>query len=211
MVINFSNILAKITATNIDPSIILTLFIYTGVIAAYGLLIFYFYKFIANKNIFELNLSQYHKGFGEKIKMAIKSFLNLIEYIIVLPFITFFWFTILSVFLLILAKDLPIENVLLVSAALVTSVRITSYINKNLSQDLAKMLPLTLLGIALTTQNFFNLNLLLIHIKSIPTLLSEIFYFVGFIILIEIIMRFLDIFTNLFKPKKKNKENENEE
>ena len=101
--------------------------------------------------------------------------------------------------ILVLAQEMDLETILLISAALVASVRITAYISKNLSQELAKLLPLILLGFAITTPNFFNAATILERIVNIPSLFTNIIYYLLFILAIELFMRFATSIEAAFK------------
>ena len=101
-----------------------------------------------------------------------------------------------------MAKGIDIGTILLISAALVAAVRITSYISEDLSKDLAKMIPFTLLAIAITTSGFFNISDLLSRIKDIPSLFSSIPYYLLFIVAIELIMRTIEFFHSLIQSSK---------
>ena len=87
---------------------------------------------------------------------------------------------------------------MLITAALIAGVRITAYISEKLSQDLAKMLPFTLLALALTGDRFFSLELFISRLSDIPTVISDLPYFIIFIIIIELILRFGELFKELF-------------
>lgn len=175
-----------------EENLLLTLTFFTTTIVIYSIFIFFFYRFMAKKNIIELNLNQYNRYDNPAIIKLFAAFFYIIEYILLLPLLTFFWFTTLSILILLLSKGVAIETVLLISAALVASVRATSYVSENLSKDLAKMVPFTLLAIAITTPGFFNINTLLSQTINIPSLLSNIPYYLLFIVAIELIMRTAD-------------------
>ncbi len=186
-----------------ETGFFLTLILFTGVIVLYSLLIFYFYKFLAKKNIIELNLGSHNKYETGAVFKIVATIFYVLEYVIILPFITFLWFAILSILLVVLSEGLLIEVALLISAALISSVRITSYISEDLSRDLAKMLPLTLLGVALTRPGFFDMSALITRFSEIPMLFSDIFYYLVFIIVVELIMRFYEIFETSVMNREK--------
>ena len=175
-----------------QSSLTITLLFFTAVIVIYAVFVFYFYRFLAKKNLIELNLNKYNQYQNPAAIKFFAAIFYIIEYIILLPILTFFWFAILSVLVLVLAKGLDAATILLISAALVAAVRITSYISEDLSKDLAKMLPFTLLAIAITTAGFFDINALLQRIKEIPSLFSNIPYYLLFIVIIELVMRIGD-------------------
>ena len=192
--------LTTIFTGEIHLGIILSFF--TAVIVIYSIFVFYFYRFLAKKNIIELNLNQYNQYSNPAIVKFFAVIFYLVEYIILLPILTFFWFAVLSILILLLAKGIDISTILLISAALVAAVRITSYVSEDLSKDLAKMLPFTLLAIAITTSGFFEINALLSRVSEIPSLISHVPYYLLFIVAIELIMRILEFFHSIFSPSK---------
>lgn len=175
-----------------EANLILTLAFFTSVIVVYSIFAFYFYKFLAKKNLIEFDLGQYNKYSNPVIVKIFAIIFYVIEYIILLPILTFFWFAVLAVLILLLSKGTDTNTILLISAALVASVRVTAYVSENLSRDLAKMLPFTLLAIAITTAGFFDINALLTQISKIPSLFSNILYYLLFIVAIEFVMRIGD-------------------
>jgi len=193
-----------------DTSLMLTLIFFTAVIVIYAIFVFYFYRFLAKKNLIELNLNQYNQYTNPTVVKIFAAILYVIEYIILLPIVTFFWFTILSVLILLLAKGLSVEIILLISSALVAAVRITAYVSENLSEDLAKLLPFNLLAIAITTAGFFNISDLLQRIYEIPSLFSSIPYYLLFIVAIELIMRISDFIQSVFDVSRTEKESPSE-
>lgn len=182
-----------------ETNIILTLAFFTTVIVVYSIFVFYFYRFLAKKNIIELNLNQYNQYSDQILVKIFAVIFYIVEYIILLPVLTFFWFATLAIATLILAKDLSVGTTLLISAALVASIRVTSYVNEDLSKDLAKMLPFTLLAIAITTSGFFDISALVSRISEIPSLLSNLPYYLLFIVAIELIMRIADFIQSIIQ------------
>jgi len=191
MALDFTIILA-------GESLLLNLAFFTAVIVIYSVFVFYFYRFLAKKNLIELNLNQYNRYANPALVKFFAAVFYVIEYIVVLPILTFFWFAILSILILILAKGIEVQTILLISAALVAAVRITSYVSEDLSKDLAKMLPFTLLAIAITTSGFFEIGPLIARIKEVPGLFKNIPYYLLFIVGIELIMRTFSFIESLF-------------
>jgi len=166
-----------------DIHILLILLFFTAVIVIYAVFVYYFYRFLASKNLIELNLNQYNQYQNPALAKFFAGVFYIAEYLILLPIITFFWFAILAVLILILSEGMEIGAILLISAALVAAVRITAYVSENLSKDLAKMLPFTLLAIAITQPGFFTMDAM-----------------------IELIMRIFTSIESIFKPKEPEEE-----
>jgi len=94
-------------------------------------------------------------------------------------------------FLGFLGKNQTTESILLVSIALVSAVRVAAYYNELLSRDLAKMLPFALLGIYLVDQSYFEFEVSLELMKSIPEYWILLVYYFAFIIVLEFVLRIL--------------------
>ncbi len=187
---------------NINTTNIITLLIFTAIIIIYAVFIFYFYKFLAKKNIISLNLNQYNRTENPFFTKLFAFIFYILEYIIILPVVTIFWFAIFSILLLVMAKTMTAATIILLSAALIASVRVTAYINQNLSQELAKIVPFTLLALALTQPEFFNFSLLLERITQIPALLTYVPYYLLFIIALELILRAGNLIHSFVKIEK---------
>jgi len=187
---------------NSQSNPILLLIFFTAIIVIYATFVFYFYRFLAKKNLIELNLNQYNQYQNQFLVKLFAALFFIIEYIILLPVLTFFWFAILSILILVLAKGLEVKTILLIAAALVASVRVTAYLSEDLSKDLAKMLPFTLLAIAITTAGFFDPTALITRITEIPTLFVHIPYYLLFIVAVELIMRTGEFVQSIFQTQK---------
>ena len=185
---------------------IINLFVFTLLIVIYTIFIWKFYRFLARKDIIKLDLRKYNKLEHPGWRKFLAVILYFAEYIIVLPFIVFFWFAILTFFLILLSKQ-NVEAILLISAAIVASVRMTSYYKEDLSKDLAKLFPFTILAVFLLSPDFFSFELLVLQFSKIPSLLSNILYYLFFIIGLEIILRFFEIIFSV----RNSSEDENEE
>lgn len=179
-----------------ETSLVLTLAFFTAVIVIYSIFVFYFYRFLAKKNIIELNLNQYNQYSSPTLIKIFAAIFYIIEYIVLLPVLTFFWFSTLSILILVIAKGLEVNIILLIAAALVAAVRITSYVSEDLAKDLAKMLPFTLLAIAITTAGFFDISIFFSRISEIPSLFSNVPYYLLFIVAIELVMRIGEFFQS---------------
>lgn len=189
-------------------------------IVLYSIFIWKFYRFISTKNFLGLNLNKYNKSQNPFFTKLLAGALYFLEYIIILPFLIFFWFSIFTFFLIILTTTKEISQILIISAVVIAAIRMTAYYKEDLSQEIAKFLPLTLLAIAVLNPNTFSeaqyIERIISHISQIPNFLNQIGYYLGFIIILEIILRFFDFIFSLFgleeveEIKKSAKEEEGE-
>jgi hypothetical protein len=182
-----------------ETRLLLILLFFTSLLVVYSVFIFYFYKFLAKRDLVNFNLNKYNNYENQGLVRIFAVIFYVVEYLILLPILTFFWFVVLSILVLLLAEGISISVVLQISASLVAAVRITSYVSQNLSQDLAKMLPLTLIGIAITKPSFFHITSLISRFEEIPLLIQSIPYYLIFIIIIELVMRVLTSIEKAFK------------
>ena len=176
-----------------------TLGFYVILIAVYSIFIWKFYKFLARKDIIKLDLEKYNTSTHPGLKKFLAILFFLLEYLIILPLLILFWFAVLSLFLLLLAKNQEISAILLISAAVIGAVRITAYISEDLSKDLAKMLPFTLLGIFLIDPSFFSVENFIIRLIEIPTILKDILGYIVFIFGLEFILRMIYTIAGAFR------------
>ncbi len=184
-----------------DQKVLFSLIVYTILILMYSIFIWKFYRFLASRDIIQLNLSQYNYSNHPIIEKFAAIGLYALEYLIILPFLVFFWFSILSIFLLVLSESQNTLQILLISAAIIASTRVTSYISEDLSKDLAKILPFTILAAFILGSSFFNVEGVIEKIAQIPSLFDNIITFVVFIFIIEFIFRILFSVFQFVKSK----------
>jgi len=156
------------------------------------------YTIISKKNIFELNLNQYNRASHAFLEKFLSVILYIVEYIVIFPFFVFFWFVVFTVFLILLTEGLEVQTILMISATIIMAIRGTAYYKVALSRDLAKLLPFTLLAIALTKKGFFNFEEILLRFTQLPSSFENILGYLIIIIVFEIILRFFDLIFSLF-------------
>ena len=100
---------------------------------------------------------------------------------------------------MLLSKDQSVAQILLVAAAVVGAIRVTSYFNEDLSRDLAKIFPFTVLVIFLLSPNFLDFSTVIGKLLEIPSFLNNILFYLIFVISFEILIRFFYTIFFLFK------------
>ncbi len=188
---------------NYNSSLALIVFIWAIVIAIISLFIWEFYKSTSKKNILNLNLSKYNVSTHPILKKFLALILYLLEYTVIIPLLITLWFSGLSVVLLFIARGVSIDYVLLLSAALIAAIRILSYYNEEISQDLGKLFPLITLSVFLLSPGSFDLNNLIERFNEIPTLFTNIFSYIFLVFVVEIVMRILYTFSAFFISEEK--------
>ncbi len=185
---------------------IVSLLVFSILIAIYSIFTWKFYRYLSKKNLIELNLAKYNTSNHPIFSKLFGVILYFLQYIIILPFLIFFWFAVLALIILILSEELGINQVIIVSAAIVAAIRILAYYEEDLSKDLAKMFPFTVLAIFILSPGFFSLERVITNLAQVPALVTNIFYFLVFIIILEIILRILDLIATPFRSEEEEEE-----
>jgi hypothetical protein len=170
-------------------------------IALYGIIIFSFYKFLAKRDIFKLDLEKHNGSKHPLLKKAVDVLLYLFEYILLFPIITFVSFAVMAIILLLLSKTSSVEYILLVSMAVVGSVRVASYYNELLAEELAKILPLTLLVLLLADVSSFSVSHTIDAVMSMPSYYLLLAYYLVFAIILEFVMKMLRMVVRMVLRK----------
>lgn len=197
----------------------LKFFLIALLIVVYAIFIWKFYKSVSKKNLIGLNLSKYNTSKSPFLTKFVAGVLYLLEYILILPFLIFIWFSFFTVFLILLTESVDTGTILILSATTIAAIRMISYHSEELSRDVAKLVPLTLLATSLLTPGFFSVERIIGHFKEIPLVFSDILTYLFLIILLEIVLRLFDFILSLFygqdivssEDKEKQEENSNSE
>lgn len=174
------------------------LFLLVLLIVIYSIFIWKFYRFIATKNLIGLNLSQYNRAEHPLFTKLFAGALYFIEYVIILPFLIFFWFAFFTIFLVILAEEgLGIDKIVLISATIIAAIRMTAYYKEDLAKDLAKLLPFTLLAFFILNISTFKADIIINRLILMPNYFSIIISYLTFIVILEVVLRFFDFIFSL--------------
>lgn len=174
------------------------LFLLVVLLVVYSIFIWKLHRFISKKNIFSLDLHQYNTAEHPAISKLTAVGFYVLEYIIIMPVIIFFWFVIFSLFLILMTKGIPVETILILSATIVGAIRMTAYYNEHISEEIAKLFPLSLLAVAMTTQGFFDFSKIIPQFSQIPGLFGNITTYLIFIVALELLLRFFQFIFGLF-------------
>ena len=155
----------------------------------YTLFVFNFYRFLAAKDIFGFDLSRYERSKHPVLSVISHTVLYVAKYLFVFPLIAFFWFAAFTVLLSFLAPDRPFSDILLVSLAVVGTIRISAYVTEDLSRDLAKILPFAVLGIFIVNVSFFKTSESFDVLRQANENLESILYYLVFLIALEFVLR----------------------
>ena len=176
----------------------------TILVAIYVIFIWKLHIFISTKNILRLNLNKYNKNNHPILAKIIAGFLYLLEYVIILPILIFFWFLIFAILLMFIASGMEPGSIILLAAITIAVLRVVAYIPKygeSASAETAKVIPFTLLAIGLTEPLFFNSEEIIARISDLPQLFQGISPYIFFIVAIELILRSLTFIVSIFEKK----------
>ena len=163
--------------------------VYVAGMAIYAIFIFKFYRFVASRDMFELDFSKYEASRFKFVRTVLHFFFYVLRYLILFPVFAFFWFAVLTVILAFLSRDQAFTQVLLVALATVGTIRIASYYEEDLSRDLAKILPFAVLGIFLINASFFEVSESLDILKQADDHRETILYYLIALIALEFALR----------------------
>ena len=181
---------------------IITVLFFILVIFIYSILVWKFYRAVAHKDVIALNLQQYNSLEYPTLKKMWAAFLYFLEYLVIAPFLIFFWFAVFALVILIFSDGLSVHQTLLLSAAIVGSIRLCAYYSQDLAREVAKLLPLTILGIMILTPGFLSIERAVNSLGQVPEFILTVGYYLAVIITLEIVLRFFDLFRRLITDSK---------
>lgn len=156
------------------------LFLFVIGMVIYAIFIFRFYRFIGSRNVF--------KPIDKSAKWT-RKLLHSLDYVFFYPIIAFFWFLVLSVLLSILSQAVAIANIFMASMATVVTIRVLSYYSEELSREVAKLVPLALLGLMLLDITRISVNAPFTVIMNLPASAPTLFYYFLFLVIAEFALR----------------------
>lgn len=172
-----------------QSNLLIGLVVYILFILTYSGFFWNFNKIISKKdfriNFIERYFDEKTEGFGR----AMKWIFELVKYFIVLPIVILFWFMIFALFFLFLSKTSDVGNILLISAAMIISIRIIAFSQEDLSRNIAKIIPFTLLALFIISPSFSDLAGFLTKANLIKDLINSSQDFLILILLAEIVLR----------------------
>ena len=177
-------------------SVLTPLVTWTIGLVIYGVFTFKFYRYLAQRDILELNLGKYRVYQYNVVQKFFAVVFWLIEFAIAFPVVVFFWFAVLALLIAALSSH-PLTDTALVSMALVASVRITAYWTEDLSRDLAKMLPFALLGVFLIDASVISIADQIATLPPLSELIWTLTYYLVFIVAIELVLRLIHVLRGL--------------
>jgi len=177
---NFSDLTSTFSLKSIlsgEPSVFLPIFYMIISIAIYSIVIWHFYRFIARRDCITIHSVSHQKAVG------------FLKYFFIFPFIAFLFFLGFSLMMLFLTRSYEILTILSTSFAVIVAIRFTAYYSRDLSKDVAKMLPFALLGLFLVNPTYFSFEEIIDKIYLLPEFFNLCIQFIILITMVEWILR----------------------
>ena len=167
--------------------------IFAGSVAVFGLVIFHLHRFMARRDHFLVTVPGLRRP-RRPLLIPLYYLLYVVRYGLFLPVFVYLWFWVLVGVLAFLYNTKEPEELLLMAMAVLTTIRVTSYYNEDLSRDIAKILPYGLLGIFLVNLGRidFEASLSLLERfgpKGYDAVYYKAFYYWVYVVSQELVLR----------------------
>ena len=187
----------------------LNLFIITLVLTLAGLIIWFMYTRLAKRDLFHVPEP---KDGETRWQIFWEKFIYGFKYMILFPLYSFVWFLVFSAVLLLLTKTDKVENAFYFGIILVSAIRVSAYINERMAEDIAKLLPLTLIATIIINPAFLSLDAQAIvsvfslsEFSKLYTVLPYFIKYLLFTIVLEWVLRGSHGIYRHFRPKQEEK------
>ena len=179
-----------------------------GGITVYGVFVFNFYRFLARKDIFTLDLQKHNQAKRPALRKTFSVVFYTVKCLILYPVFVFFWFFIMAVLLYFLSRNQTIEVVMLIAMGVVGAIRICSYYQEALATDISKILPFALLGIMLIDNSVLRLVESTESAREVAlqweTVISLVYY-LAFVVSLELLLRMTSGIFTYFKSRRRSR------
>ena len=168
-------------------------------IAVYGVFVFHFYRFLARKDILDLNLSKHNEARHPFLRKTIAMVFYMFKSLLVFPLFVFFSFLVMSGLLFLMGRNHSMDSVMLAAMGVVAAIRICSYHNTALSKDIAKILPFALLGIVLIDNSLIRIPDPTDSLQQAALRFETMVYYLGGVVAMEFILRMVSGILGLLR------------
>ena len=177
-----------------------------GGITVYGVFVFNFYRFLARKDIFTLDLQKHNQAKRPALRKTISVIFYTVKCLVLYPVFVFFWFFIMAVLLYFLSRNQSVEVVMLVAMGVVGAIRISSYYQEALATDISKILPFALLGIMLIDSSILRLVESTESVREAALqweTVTSMAYYLAFVVSLELLLRMTSGIFVYFKNRRR--------
>ncbi len=171
-------------------------------IAAYGIFVFNFYRFVARKDIVTLDLQKHNQARRRALRKSISVVFYIFKFLMLYPVFVFFWFCVMAGLLYLLSRNHTTETVMLVAMGVVGAIRICSYYKEALATDIAKILPFALLGFMLIDSSLIRIVESTESVWEAALLWETVIYYLVVVVVIEFLLRMTTGLFGLLKARR---------
>ena len=180
--------------------------LFTFSIVLYGVFVFHFYRFLARKDIFHLNLDKFNESRHPALRKTVSVFFYLVRSLVMFPLFIAFWFIVLAGLLLLMGRSQTIDGIMLGAMGVVATIRVCAYYKEALATDIAKILPFALLGIMLIDSSLVRIPQSADTIQDAAMRLETVTYYLIAVVVLEFLLRIVSsiigLVTRAFKRTK---------
>lgn len=187
----------------------LNLFVLTVALTVSMIIMWVMYIHLSKKDVFNIPRA---KKDDSKWKRFFQNSAYFLKYVLIFPAYSFVWFVVFSMILILMTNSSSPENILFFGIVLIASVRVTAYISERMSEDLAKLFPLTFASSILINPGFLTLDFSVIKnffsiaaLKDSLMLLPYYLKYLLFIIFLEWILRSVSLGIMAFNEYRESK------
>ena len=144
-----------------------------------------YYKQLAKRDLFEIPQLNVDK----KLINFLDRFVYFLKYLIIFPIYSFIWFLIFSFLLFLLSRSRAVEDVLFLGMIVVAATRIGAYVSEKLAEDMAKLLPWTIIVIFLIEPEAISIEGIKSSLNIFYEQIPKVAKYLVFIIFVEWVLR----------------------
>ncbi|MFA4982912.1 MAG: hypothetical protein WC588_01720 [Candidatus Micrarchaeia archaeon] len=175
-------------------------------IAVYGIVVGTFYTHLSKRLLYDIKPDKRHMD--SFLNRLGRMLLFLFKYTLLFPSITFAWFVFLAGSIFILSRTASLETVFVLSISLVAAIRILAYYDEKIAEDLAKLLPVSLLTVVIVDSTLFTQELVQTRALALSGAVPEFASLILFVVLLEWTLRIIYVIMKFILQKMHQEEPE---
>ena len=177
-------------------------------IAVYGVFVFHFYRFLARKDIFRLDLQKYNQAKRPFLRKTVSVIFYTFKFLLLYPIFVFVWFAVIAGLLYLMSRNQSTDNVMLAAMGVVGAIRMCSYYNSALATDISKILPFALLGIMLIDNSIIEIPRSTEGVREATIQFETVIYYLVAVVALEFVLRMLSGIIGLIRGRRETGESE---
>lgn len=166
--------------------------VFALVLAAYTMTVFYFCRFISKRDVIRFQYAGLRSLVARNtaLRVLLFSWIWSVRYGVLFPLVAYGWFVMLTAMLAILYNSREPAQLILISMSVITAVRVTAYLDEDLSRDIARILPFALLGLFIASFNDIEIEATVRLLREAVQEWERLIYYWVYVILQELVLRF---------------------